>query len=143
MSLSCIEHLFQQFKADTRLYIFFSGVLCSSSSISVMQLGNRAAMRFMFYAAIFGDSTRSLSIRFILFRCKFAKVANRIFQKFFLCCGWKLIEALLCLFISVHKQVCSTSCRWRVLAFCESCKFNNPAYRKCSATLSNLEPIKK
>ena len=47
---------FSSSKLTARLYTFFSGVLCSSSSISVMQLGNRAAMRSMFCAVISGDS---------------------------------------------------------------------------------------
>ena len=110
---------FSSSKLTARLYAFFSCVLCSSSSISVMQFGNRAAMRSMFCAVISGDSMRSLSIGFILLHCKFAKVANRIFQKFFLCYEWKLVEALLCLFISIHEQVRSTSCCWWVIAFCE------------------------
>ena len=71
--------------STSRLYTFFSCVLCSSSSISVIQFGNIAAILSTFCAVMSGDSMRSFSIRFILLRCKFAKVANRIFQEFNLC----------------------------------------------------------
>ena len=57
---------FSSSKLTARLYTFFSGVLRSSSSISVTQLGNRAAMRSMFCAVISGDSNFIFSIRLFL-----------------------------------------------------------------------------
>ena len=73
--------------SPSRLYAFFSEMLCYSSSISVMQFGNRAAILSMFCAVMSGNSMHSFSIRFILLHFKFAKVTNWIFQEFYLCYG--------------------------------------------------------
>ena len=67
---------FSSSKLTARLYTFFSGVLCSSSSISVTQFGNRAAMRSMFCAVISGDSNFILSIMSSLPFCYISLSSN-------------------------------------------------------------------